>query len=39
MIVRKEYIKSTKGGTQRIHTIGWYLFGVIPLYIKKTTLV
>jgi hypothetical protein len=38
MIVRKEWQKRTKYGTVIIHTIGWYLFGIIPLYIKRTTI-
>lgn len=35
MIVHRIFIKVTTGGYKRVHVHGWYLFGIIPIYIKE----
>ena len=35
MIVRREWYERSAGGLIKDHCVGWFLFGFIPLYIRK----
>ena len=37
MIVKKEWKVECFGGAE-VECVGWYLFGIIPLYVKKKKL-
>jgi len=34
MIIYKRWLKRSKGGLKREVCEGWFLFGIMPLYIK-----
>lgn len=34
MIIYKQWMKRSRGGLNRLYCEGWYLFGLIPLYIR-----
>jgi len=36
MIIHKLWKKRSNGGCTVTYCEGWFLFGIIPLYIKKT---
>ncbi len=38
MIVYKRWISRTQGGTRKHLCDGWFLFGVIPLYLRRVEL-
>ncbi len=35
MIEYREWMERTKGGLVNFECEGWFLFGIIPLYVKK----
>ena len=39
MIVRKSWCESCRGGLERYRWDGWFLFGIIPLYLHRYTIV
>lgn len=38
MIVREENVEYRAGGMEVWHIVKWSLFGMIPLYVKRTRL-